>query len=70
MKGRTWAIEDHLCKGCGGRILRDLIHMLDELRLGCSYVGFEIDSVQVEASNERLRGISDEPCGCDENWEE
>lgn len=22
MKGRTWAIEDHLCKGCGGRILR------------------------------------------------
>lgn len=19
---RTWAIEDHLCKGCGGRILR------------------------------------------------
>lgn len=27
------------------------------LRLGCSYVGFEIDSVQVEASNERLRGL-------------
>ena len=27
------------------------------LRLGCSYIGFEIDSVQVEASNERLRQI-------------
>jgi DNA modification methylase len=25
------------------------------LRLGCSYVGFEIDPVQMEASNERLR---------------
>jgi len=22
MKVRTWALEDHLCKGCGGRILR------------------------------------------------
>lgn len=22
MKPRTWVIEDHLCRGCGGRILR------------------------------------------------
>jgi DNA modification methylase len=27
------------------------------LRLGCSYVGFEIDPVQMEASNERLRNL-------------
>lgn len=27
------------------------------LRLGCSYVGFEIDPVQMEASNERLRSL-------------
>lgn len=27
------------------------------LRLGCSYVGFEIDPAQVEASNERLRNL-------------
>ena len=25
------------------------------LRLGCSYIGFEIDPEQVEASNERLK---------------
>ena len=22
MRPRTWTLEDHLCKGCGGRILR------------------------------------------------
>ena len=27
------------------------------LRLGCSYIGFEIDPIQIEASNERLRAI-------------
>lgn len=31
------------------------------LRLGCSYLGFEIDRGQVEASNRRLSGVSFEP---------
>jgi DNA modification methylase len=31
------------------------------LRLGCQYLGFEIDPVQVEASNKRLSDISFEP---------
>ena len=30
------------------------------LKLGCSYIGFEIDPIQVEASNERLRSIKQE----------
>lgn len=30
------------------------------LRLGCSYIGFEVDPVQVEASNERLEQIQRE----------
>jgi DNA modification methylase len=30
------------------------------LKLGCSYIGFEIDPQQVQASNERLRRVFEE----------
>ena len=32
------------------------------LKLGCSYVGFEIDPEQVAASNERLHKVRTEDC--------